>query len=180
MIIGISGRKGSGKTTLAEGLAPYLGDCSVIGFADPIKETCQELYPDVPFDAWWGDDAEKSKSRPELQGHSAREVMQQFSVFRRYDPLCWTRIGIDDASVYLHCIIADVRFPDEVKAIQEAGGVVIRLLRNPLPDDTHESEHALVRYDGFDMTIGGGWDAHQTLQQAIRFLRHKRVELWRV
>lgn len=40
-------------------------------------------------------------------------------------------------------IVRDVRFPNEVKAIQKAGGVVIRLTRDIYPDDQDESETAL-------------------------------------
>jgi len=40
-------------------------------------------------------------------------------------------------------IIADVRFPNEAEAIEEAGGLLLRLTRQPFGEDTHESELAL-------------------------------------
>lgn len=43
-------------------------------------------------------------------------------------------------------IIADVRFPNEAKAIDEAGGLLLRLTRNPFPEDSHESETSLDDY----------------------------------
>ena len=49
-------------------------------------------------------------------------------------------------------IIGDCRFPNEVKAIHEAGGKVIRFLRRPHPDG-HPSEVALDSYHRFDATI---------------------------
>jgi len=42
-------------------------------------------------------------------------------------------------------IIADVRFPNEAKAIEQAGGFVARLTRN-VHDDNHSSEVALDDY----------------------------------
>jgi len=42
-------------------------------------------------------------------------------------------------------IIADVRFPNEAKAIENAGGVVVRLTRK-VSDDNHDSEVALDEY----------------------------------
>lgn len=40
-------------------------------------------------------------------------------------------------------VIADVRFPNEATAIEEAGGLLLRLKRQPFGDDTHASECAL-------------------------------------
>ena len=56
-------------------------------------------------------------------------------------------------------IIADCRFPNEVDAIKNVGGIVIKLTRNPYNSD-HASEIALDpdRYDQsiFDFTIENG------------------------
>ena len=38
------------------------------------------------------------------------------------------------------CIISDVRFTNESKAIKKAGGVVVKILRNPEINNNHESE----------------------------------------
>ena len=53
-------------------------------------------------------------------------------------------------------IIADIRFPNEVKSIQDSGGSVIRLTRDKYHDD-HESECGLdqdrFNWDNFDAII---------------------------
>ena len=49
-------------------------------------------------------------------------------------------------------LVGDCRFPDEVEAIQKAGGKVIRLTRAP-HDAPHASEVALDNYEGFDAII---------------------------
>jgi hypothetical protein len=49
-------------------------------------------------------------------------------------------------------IIADCRFPNEAKAVEAAGGKVLRLTRAPFADDTHPSETAMDDYD-FKHTI---------------------------
>ena len=49
-------------------------------------------------------------------------------------------------------IVPDVRFPNEVEAIQKAEGRVIRLTRKPF-EDGHPSEIALDGYDGFDYVL---------------------------
>jgi hypothetical protein len=42
-------------------------------------------------------------------------------------------------------IIADVRFPNEAKAIEDADGMLLRLTRNVF-DDKHDSETSLDNY----------------------------------
>ena len=49
-------------------------------------------------------------------------------------------------------IITDVRFPDEVRAIQKAGGKVIRLTRQVF-NDNHASETSLDGYTDFDLVV---------------------------
>jgi len=80
---------------------------------------------------------------------TAREVMQFVGteVFRRMYANIWNdallkRIYRDQPLIALVC---DIRFPDEVGAIQEAGGKVIRLTRNEESDSTHKSEVSLDR-----------------------------------
>jgi hypothetical protein len=45
-------------------------------------------------------------------------------------------------------LIADCRFPNEVSVVKNAGGIVIKLNRNPF-NSTHSSETALD-YDNYD------------------------------
>ena len=53
-------------------------------------------------------------------------------------------------------IIADCRFPNEVQAVKDAGGIVVKLTRNPHNSD-HTSETALdvSNYDhnNFDLVL---------------------------
>ena len=57
---------------------------------------------------------------------------------------------------YPNWIIPDVRFPNEVEAIKERGGIVIRVNRSTTKSDSnsnHESEIALDHYHDFDAII---------------------------
>jgi hypothetical protein len=60
----------------------------------------------------------------------------------------------DNSSNYPNWVVTDCRFPNEAKAIQERGGIVIRINR-PGFEDTgdHESETALDNYKEFDHVI---------------------------
>jgi hypothetical protein len=63
-----------------------------------------------------------------------------------YEPI-WVKSCIDKIKREQSelAIIADVRFPNEAKAIEDAGGIVLRLTRDILHDD-HSSEIALDDY----------------------------------
>lgn len=87
---------------------------------------------------------------------TGREVMQQLGTeyFRKLYPQVWVDSTInaikrEDSEL---AIIGDVRFPNEVQGVQNAGGKVIRLLRNP-HNNNHPSETALDDYVGFDKVI---------------------------
>ena len=112
---------------------------------------------------------------------TAREVMQFVGtqIFRKMYGNVWAdatikMIQAEDPNL---AVITDVRFPNEVEAIQQAGGKVVRLTRTPFPDDNHESETALDedRYDWnkFDLIID---NEHMTIADTHKALNDKLSE----
>jgi hypothetical protein len=77
---------------------------------------------------------------------TAREFMQFFGtdIMRKIHPNVWANACLNKISKEGSdlAVIADVRFPNEVEAINKAGGKVLRLERN-VHDDSHDSEVAL-------------------------------------
>ena len=68
-------------------------------------------------------------------------------------------------------IVPDVRFENEVEAIQKAGGKVIRLTRKP-HEDAHPSETALDNYENFDAVIDNqNFDINETNIKIMEVLR---------
>jgi len=70
---------------------------------------------------------------------------------RTLDPDCWIRAYKATLAEFpdnTFILTGDVRFPNEVRCIQELGGHVIRFLRSPF-NDNHKSEMVLdgVEYD---------------------------------
>jgi hypothetical protein len=57
--------------------------------------------------------------------------------------------------VYSNWIVTDIRFPNEVKAIKDRNGIIIRINRNISVNTTkeHESETALDEYKNFDYIV---------------------------
>jgi hypothetical protein len=63
------------------------------------------------------------------------------------DYISYSARGSDYEFEESNWIITDVRFPNEVRAIEESGGIVIRIERPGLESSDHESETALDDWD---------------------------------
>jgi len=158
---------------LVENVYPHVKQYS---FADPLKHFIMQVFG-ASWENMYGSNDEKNqeshikwaafpeevrkkykKNKKNLM--TWREVMQVYGtdIVRVIDPDSWARACINQITAEESnvALVADVRFPNEVKAIQDAGGKVIKLLRNPLNSD-HDSETALdvENFDQseFDATI---------------------------
>jgi len=169
MIIAFAGRKQSGKTSACEFTANVYSqtirkNSAIYNFADPLKKMCIDILG-LTYEQCYGSDESKNEYVNCLWPDSgnamtAREVMQYVgtNIFRKMQHNVWadaTIRKIQDENLPL-ALIADCRFPNEVEAVKNAGGLVIKLNRN-LYSSTHESETALDedRYDqsNFDFVI---------------------------
>jgi hypothetical protein len=154
-VVGISGKKRSGKDTMAdifveEGFERH-------AFAEPIKGAAKMIFnlTDEQVD---GD--RKEKTDPYWK-RTPREIMQHFGTdaFREtYGEKVWVDSLIQRLRLRLPsaAVVKDVRFPNEVTGLQErAGADVIRIDASERldHDDSHASETALDGYDGFDRTV---------------------------
>ena len=145
-IIAFSGKKQSGKTTAVNDLENRLNltqSTVELNFADYLKQIIRKCFR---ADYYSVNGSDEQKNTTLRCGTSGRALLQLIGTdwFRSIDPNCWVNAYKHDVGFMCSYIIitADVRFPNEVKCIQELGGHVIRLLRNP-HDDQHESETAL-------------------------------------
>jgi energy-coupling factor transporter ATP-binding protein EcfA2 len=141
-------------------LWPYV---KVYSFADYLKEICIHLF-DFKYEQAYGTDDQKNtktnlmwENMPGIEitdsdilntvgPMTAREFMQFFGteVIRKIKDSAWTeytlkKIIAEDSEL---AIIADVRFPNEVKAIKNFDGSVVRLTRDIFSSD-HMCETAL-------------------------------------
>jgi len=184
IILGVSGRMQSGKTTTYLGIASAWDNhfhahkslpivaVEEFSMAKHLKRFCVDVLGLKPEQVD-GTNEQKNSVVPHLlwenfpvpgvaNGRSGpmtgRQVMEAWGtqIFRRSDPDIWLRKSLADIldrerqirelpgiERRLIAIIPDVRFPNEVKGIQEQGGYVLRLTRNPYPESTHECETAL-------------------------------------
>lgn len=148
-IIGFSGKKQSGKTTVSEFLLSEISSALSRSFAFYLKEVVAACFDDTIVRYGKTYDTDEGKSDVLPCHKTVREVLQIVGtdMFRSLDSKCWIRPfekwcrNVSDCSLI---VVPDVRFPNEVRCIRDLGGVVIRLLRAPFGDvDKHESETAL-------------------------------------
>lgn len=145
MIIGISGRKQSGKTSCILALLEQGGFIEV-NFADELKLLVVKGFGAELHQVCGSD---KQKEEKLACGLSARVVMQKVGEgLRGVDPNVWIalwRARLEAARNEFGCesfAVGDVRYPNEVAEIHRQGGVVVRLTRRACLDP-HQSETAL-------------------------------------
>jgi hypothetical protein len=192
-ILGVSGKKGSGKTTLADALCRHRLLTVRRPLAGPLKEFCVGVFG-LDRQACYADDGPRKNAPTRYRWQdmptppppgvrldapvTVREFLQYFGsqIVRRIAPDAWVESLTRDAEAlgrqgYL-CVVDDVRFPNEVRGIRAAGGRVVRLLRAPDSTDRHISETALDDFSGFDATIDNrDMTAEQTHEYAERLVR---------
>lgn len=125
---------------------PYV---KIYHFADCLKQMCVELFDLKPQQVYGTDDDKNTMTQ---YGKTAREFLQYLGtdVMRSIKDTVWVDYTIKKIVEERSgtAIIPDVRFPNEVDAIHSAGGIVIRLTRNPY-NSNHRCEQALSK-DNFD------------------------------
>lgn len=111
----------------------------VYHFADYLKKICVDLF-DLTSEQVYGTDKDKNTPTP-YDGKTSREFLQWFGtdIMRSIKDSIWVdytikQIKQEQSAVSL---IPDVRFPNEVKAIKEAGGCVVRLTREAYASEHH-------------------------------------------
>ena len=146
MIIGICGLIGSGKDTIAD----YLQNIHQFrreSFAHALKDAVAQVFGwdrellegrtkesrawREQVDAWWAD-------RLGISNLTPRYVLQVWGteVARRsfHDDIWIAALENKLRKTTDDVVISDCRFPNEIKSIKNAGGLVIRVVRGPEPE----------------------------------------------
>ncbi len=187
MIIGISGKIGAGKTTLARALLSHLGSDprdKLCSFAGPLKESAVSVFG-LRRDLVYGSQDDKLSDTqfftaphrivtPETPV-TYREFLQKWGEWcRAWDVDFWVKQAIAAArDVTRIAVFDDVRFPNEADAIRATGGVVIRLTRAREPLQTHVSETALDKYAFDCIAPNHVMTPEQTLTEVLQWLQQR-------
>jgi hypothetical protein len=146
MIIGIAGFQGSGKDTIADYLqniygfkrdsfAATLKDAvaAVFGWDRNLLEgrTTESRAWREQVDSWWA-------NRLNMPNLTPRLVLQKWGteVARKswHDDTWIASLENKLTRSHNDIVITDVRFPNEIQAVRNAGGIVIRVVRGPEPE----------------------------------------------
>lgn len=172
-IVDLYNRNPTARDFMEEHVYPYV---KLYSFADILKELCIELLgvseeqcygtdmqKDSPTHLLWENmpgvitttKPKETKANDKFVYHApgpmtGREVLQFVGteIFRRMSTNIWANATVNKilSEQPELAIITDCRFPNEVEAVQAAGGKVVRLLRDNGKGDTHLSETALDNY----------------------------------
>ena len=164
-IIGLTGKKGSGKDTFASFLLRK-SDCgTIIGFADPLKEGLAVILDESTSNF---EDRILKEQAPEgfPEECTRRLMMQTLGVEWGRNTVCkdfWELLLKRQLEKYRKLdlnlvIIKDVRFDSEADFIRELGGIVFHVhrLNNPYDNgDKHESENGITAKLGDEVIAAG-------------------------
>ncbi len=137
LLIGLPGRAGAGKSTVARMLDEHYA-FTELALAEPILDMVCSLYSMAGIDGAWA--VERSlKEQPTRLGYSYRHLAQTLGTEwgRQLSPDFWLRVlklrleapELEGESV----VISDVRFPNEAEFITRRGGVLVRVVRDIAP-----------------------------------------------
>lgn len=189
ILIGIMGKKRSGKDTFAQALVDH-HNFQRLAFADQLKEMALDLDPIVgpatlvnihPTERYH----RLSRVIDLLGWEAAKDLVPGVrsialqglgSAVRKQDPFFWVRttMAAADAAITFEkrsVVISDVRMPNEATEILDRGGYLVRITRDGVVDyDSHESETALDDF-GADFEIpnvGTRWDLYTHADSVVR------------
>ena len=193
MIIGISGKAGSGKDTAAKMLEVLyanpdisyedfvnkryknFADIQIVHFADSLKETAQVLFR---IGEWETNTQEGKKTTIDWIGKTVRELLQGIGQGLRdaIDPNLWVKILFANTEGWSNYIIADVRYPNEVYAIKERNGILLRIDRKGAGAGNHSSETALDNYKEWDVHIENNGSIEDLFETMKIFIKNYPID----
>ena len=181
-IVGFGHRRQVGKDTLAEMVKQRLFGSVLVertSFARQLKLAAYRLFRYAGMQ-----DPDFYDVHPERREEALYPVMKKTprqiwiemgNAMRRIAPDIWIRNVLDDhprprADVLL---ISDVRYPNEVKAIRDRGGIVVKVVRPGVPesDDVADSALAEMPDKAWDRIVVNDGDKHALRSKAAAVAR---------
>ncbi|WP_157780874.1 hypothetical protein [Hymenobacter sedentarius] len=179
-LIGMSGRRGSGKDTVARLLQQQQPArlWQIRSFGDSIKSVCAALTGEdvAPYYTQRG----KAQLVPTFRRTRGEMLQQVGQALRAWEPMVWVDAFFAALPHDACVLVPDVRFANEADPIRARGGLMLRIEGDPLKqrgdgtrDDNHPSETAMDTYQHFDFTIyntGSFKDLEQQVKELTKQL----------
>ncbi len=163
MIVGISGKRGVGKTLaqshfISHGFKP-------VSFAGELKLMAKSMFPFTENDF-----TVPAKKEANWKGHdwSPRTFMIHLGEFLRFhEPNYWLNRGLEACKDHVknNYVFDDVRYKNEAEAIKKLGGVLLRIERypkqNPYGKDLDTPSETDLDDYRFDFTVERMWNTNK-------------------
>lgn len=192
MIVGIVGKGRVGKNTLGDLLKEAFKELTgeeyiFMAYADILKEQVGISF-DLSNQQLYGDLKEMPDNRyTKEDGNSwtSREIMQAYGEFHRsIDINYWVKKVVDkiEKECYSNVILTDIRYPNELSAINTFSGVSINITRENAPSingATHSSETSIDNVTDYDFVVNNDGTIEE-LKEVAYSLVHRLVSVQRV
>jgi hypothetical protein len=154
VIIGLGYKAGAGKDTAANFLCGRHG-FRRISFAEPLKRAAAEIFGFNEYQLYDPQGKEETDKFWQITPRYALQWLGTDVMRQQFDQEIWVknakkRIEAEEGNV----VVTDVRFPNEIAAIKEWGGLLVRVEREfddrpgmAVSETKHSSEIALDNYD---------------------------------
>ena len=177
-LIGLSGRRGSGKDTVARILQELQPQrrWQTRSFGDSIKSVCAALTGEVvaPYYSQKG----KAEIVPIFRRTRGEMLQQVGQALRDWEPLVWVDAFFAALPADAFVLVPDIRFPNEADPIRARGGLMLRVEGDPLQqrgdgtrDDNHPSETAMDAYPHFAATLHNSGSREDLTRQVRELLK---------
>lgn len=146
LVVGITGKAGSGKSTVADMIKDRVPESYQYAFAAPIKRAAATLFGGIFEDlgiknSEWLEVGEFKEMKIPGFDFSPRQFMQHLGtdIARKLDPNVWIKLANDELGIaeFYHdklFVVSDVRFDNEAEWVKRTGGLLVQVLR----DNAHE------------------------------------------
>lgn len=154
MIVGLSGKRGVGKTAAAKHFEKRYSFVRV-SFAAELRRMARVLMPFTEADLT---DTHKKEAKFDKYEWTPRDFMIRFGEFMRYhDPEYWLDQVFDKLDTKKDYVIDDMRFKNEYEAVKKLGGLTMRIERyekdNPFGKDLDIASEKDLDDAQFDFTV---------------------------
>lgn len=181
-LVGITGRKRSGKDTIGKYLAENYGFIQ-LAYADTLKEVCKIVFG-LSDEQLYGN--KEKETVDEYWKHTPREILQKVGteLFRNTLPKelnniekdIWIRSIEKTIMNYIKdghnkFVITDVRFQNELDFIKNNNGIMIKVVRPFNTNDRHASE-TMIDHFATDIILpncGDITDLHNMIEHEIKY-----------
>lgn len=179
MLIGLAGKAGSGKDTVAAVLR-RIYKFETVSFAKPIKRALCALL-DVPMHKW--DDREWRETVLPVWEQTPRYLAQTLGTEWGRDVVkqsLWLDLAFEQVKQHKNVVITDIRFNNENSRVRDEGGHVIHVTRaeaNTIGSPSHSSEAGvyILAKDFFIENSGTIRALHEKVKDVIE--KMKNLEL---